>query len=193
MNENEQPSVADENANTQTENIRKKPKKQKFSGAYYYVAASVEKLAEKSFIRTVVTVIGLILQITVLLFLPQGGLKYVTETIPSYAYAYVWIVFVMLAVSIYIIIMNFTRYKFVKRIPVERAPKKGFTHRAFFGHELYVAMYAVILAVEISFVCIHYDVYGLIAVFICAAALAAAVAARQITHLTLKDAELINA
>ncbi len=196
MNEHETPASeqpAAENTNTSTKpDTPKKQKKQKYSGAYYYVGASAAELAKKSFIRMVVTVIGLLLQVCVLLFLPQGGLEYIAENIPSYAYAYVWIVFIMLAVTLYIIIMNFTLYKLVKRIPVEHAPKKGFAHRAFLGHEIYVAMYAVIVAVEISFVSIHYDVYGLIAVFLTAAALTAAVAARQITHLALKDAELIK-
>lgn len=172
---------------------QKKPKKPKFSGSYYYVGKSAEELAKSSFFRTVLSVAGLLVQAVTLLFVPQGGVKYVTENIASYAYTYMWLVFVMLAVTVYIIIMQFTRYKLDKRIPVERAPKNGFKRRAFLGHEIYMGIYALLLAVEISFVCISYDIYGLIAVFLCAVALAAAVGARQITHLTLKDAELIEA
>lgn len=171
----------------------KKPKKPKFSGSYYYVGKSAEELAKSSFIRTVLSVVGLLVQAVTLLFIPQGGLEYVTKNIASYAYTYMWLVFVMLAATVYIIIMQFTRYKLDKRIPVERAPKNGFKRRAFLGHEIYMGIYALLLAVEISFVCISYDIYGLIAVFMCAIALAAAVGARQITHLTLKDAELIEA
>lgn len=181
----------DQTAQSENTKTRKKRSKKKYSGAYYYVAASEQELAKKSFIRTILTVVGLFLQSAVLL-LEQGGTKYVLERYPSYAYVYVWLVFVALGVTVYIIIMNFTRYKLAKRIPIERAPKSGFKRRAFLGHEIYMAVYAALLAVEISFVCLSYDGMGLLAVFMCAAALAAAVAARQITHLTLKNAELIN-
>lgn len=167
-------------------------RKNKFSGDYYYIDTDRETLAKNSFIRTLLTVIALMLQIVVLL-LPQGGLEYITENIPSYAYIYMWSVFVMLAVSIYNIIMNFTRYKFDKRIPKERAPRRGFKNRTFLGTELFMAVNAFMLAVEISFVCISYDGVGLAAVFVCAAALAASVLARQTALYTLRSAQLIRA
>lgn len=166
--------------------------KKKFSGDYYYVDADRETLSKSSFIRTLLTVIALMLQIVVLL-LPQGGLEYITKNFPSYAYVYMWAVFVMLAVSVYVLIMNFTRYKLVKRIPKERAPSRGFKNRTFFGTELFMAINALILAIEISFVCISYDGVGLAAVFICAAALAASVLARQTALYALRSAELIRA
>ncbi|MDE6401927.1 MAG: hypothetical protein K2L54_04865, partial [Clostridiales bacterium] len=170
----------------------KKKKKQRYSGDYYYIDTDEKKLAEQAFIRTALTVIAFMLQVVVLL-MPQGGLEYVTNKIPSYAYAYMWIVFVMLGASIWIVIMNMTRYKFRKRIPKENAPRNGFKYRAFFGAELYIIVNAVMLILELSFVCIHYDGVGLGAFFVCAAALGCAIAARQVTHIALKNAELISA
>ncbi len=175
------------------ENIKRKKKKRTLSGAYYYLEADAETLAKKSLTRTLITIVGILLQIVVLLFLPQGGLEYITYNIPSYAYVYMWAVFVMLGVSVYVVIMNHVRYKIAKRLPKEYAPKKGFKRRVFLSTEISVAMYALILAMEITFVCIRYDIFGLIAVFICAAALAAVVCARQYTWITLRNAELIPA
>lgn len=169
-----------------------KKKKQRYSGAYYYIDTDEKKLAEQAFIRTILTVIAFMLQVVVLL-MPQGGLEYVTKNIPSYAYAYMWLVFVMLGISVWIIIMNMTRYKFRKRIPKETAPRNGFKHRAFFGAELYIVANAVMLILELSFVCIHYDGVGLGAMFVCAAALGCAIAARQVTHLAYKNAALVPA
>lgn len=175
-----------------TETNKKKPKKNKFSGAYWYVETDEQTLSKNAFTRTLLTVLAILLQLAVLI-LPQGGLEFITLNYPSYAYVYMWLVFVMLAVSIFVTVMNFTRYKFVKRIPVERAPKKGFKRRAFFGTELFTLFNIVMLGIEISFVAIHYDGFGLVAVFMCAAAVAAAIAARQITVKTLSVAKRIEA
>ena len=162
-------NAAQDGAPQQAEPTKKK--KQRLSGAYYYVDTDEKKLAEQAFIRTTLTIIAFMLQVVVLL-MPQGGLEYVTHKIPSYSYAYMWIVFVMLGTSIWIVIMNMTRYKFRKRIPVE---------------------YAVIVVLELSFVCIHYDGVGLGTLFVCAAALGCAIAARQVTNFALKNAELVPA
>ncbi len=170
----------------------KRPKKPRFSGAYWYVDKPEDELGKKAFIRTVATIVAVLLQFVVLL-LPQGGLEYVTNNLPSYAYVYMWIVFIMLAIAVFTIISIFTRYKFMKRIPVERAPKKGFKRRAFLGTELLCIACLVILGVEISFVCLSYDAVGLVAVFICAASLAAAVYARIVTVAALREAVLVPA
>ncbi len=189
-----------ENENDQNTNIAeptengkpKRQKKPKFSGAYWYCSTDDTELAKQSFIRTLLTVIAFLLQVVVLL-LPQGGLEYTTKNIPSFAYVYMWVVFVMLGISIYVIVMNFTRYKLVKRIPVERAPKKGFKRRSFFGAELFVVINAVLFVFELAFVCLSFDGVGLVGMFITLAATAAAVWARQVTVLTLRDAELVPA
>ncbi len=167
-------------------------KKPKFSGAYWYSDKDDDELKKQSFTRTLLTIIALLLQLVVLL-LPQDSLRYVTENIPSYAYVYMWFVFVMLGVSIYVLIMNMTRYKLVKRIPIERAPRKGFKRRSFFGAELLIAVYALIFVFELSFVCINFDGYGLTGMFLSLLSVAAAVWARQVTVMTLKDASLIPA
>ena len=180
---------ASDNAVAEKPERKKKPK---LSGAYWYCDLEDDELKKQSFIRTLLTIIALLLQLVVLV-LPQGSLEYVTKNIPSYAYVYMWFVFVMLGVSIYLIIMNMTRYKLVKRIPVERAPKKGFKRRSFFGAELIIAVYAVIFVIELSFVCIHFDGFGLTGVFLSLLSVAAAVWARQVTVMTLKDATLIPA
>ena len=166
--------------------------KSKKSGAYYYVETDENKLSELAFIRTILTVIALMLQIVVLC-LPQGSLEYVTLTYPSFAFCYMLAVFVFIGIAIWFIIMNATRYKFLKRIPKEHAPKNGFKNRAFFGNELYIAINAAILVFEISFLCFKYDGIGLVGMFLCALALAAAVAARQVTHYALKTSTLIPA
>ncbi len=170
------------------------PKRRKtLSGAYYYVELDEKKLAESSFIRTVLTVIAFMLQIVIML-LPQGSLGYVTEHFPSFAYSYaIFTVIGMLGVSIWLMPMNILRYKFAKRIPAERAPRGGFAKRAYFGAELYIAVTSVMFIFELSFVCIHYDHVGLAGMFISALSVAAAVWARQVTHLTLKNSKLISA
>ena len=185
---------ADSGMTAQAEqSVKQKQKKKKaLSGAYYYVDADEKRLSEMAFARTMLTVIAFMLQIVVLL-LPQGGLEYVTNNLSSYAYAYMWIVFVMIAVSVWLFVMNAIRYKLVKRIPKEYAPKKGFKRRAYFGAELYIAVNALLFVIELSFVCIHYDGWGLGAMFLCLLATAAAVAARMITWFTLRDSELIPA
>ncbi len=170
----------------------KKQKKKKLSGAYYYTETDEAQLAKASFNRTLAAVIALLLQIVVLM-LPQGGLEYVTRELPSYAYAYMWAVFVMLIASVYVIVMNMTRCKLKKRIPKEYAPRRGFKRRTFFSSELYIAVNALIFVIEFSFVCIRYDGIGLTAMFISLLATAAAVGARQIGWLALRNAELIPA
>ncbi len=167
--------------------------KNKLSGAYYYVDVDEKKLSEAAFIRTVLTVIALLLQVVILLLPAQASLEYVTTELASLALFYVVSVFVVLAISVWLAIMNATRYKFRKRIPVEYAPKNGFKRRAFFGAELYIAANALITVYEIVFVCVKYDPITLVAVFLSALATAAATGARQVTHLALRNAELIPA
>ncbi len=186
--ESAQPSPEDDGA-TQTVPNTKKPR---FSGAYWYVPASNEDIAKNATIRTLLVVIAVMLQVVVLL-LPQGGLEYVTLNIPSYAFIYMWSIFVILGVTVYTLIMNFTRNKLRKRIPVEYAPRSGFARRSFLSNEIFMAINALILIFELSFVCISYDGWGLVALFVSAAALAASVAARQIVPFTLKGAERIEA
>lgn len=169
-----------------------KKKKHRFSGAYYYVDADEDKLAKSAFIRTVLTTVAAILQIAILC-LPQGSLEHITNDLPSYAYLYVMTVLVYIVITIWLAVMNMTRYKFAKRIPKERAPKNGFARRAYFGNELFIAANAALTALEISFVCISYDYVTLIAVFLAALATAAAVGARQVTHLALKNSVFVPA
>lgn len=132
------------------------------------------------------------LQLVVLL-LPQSGIGYITENLPSYAFVYMCSVFVMLFAAVFVIIMNFRRYKLRRRIPKEYAPRRGFKYRSFFGAEALVAVTAVLLIMEISFVCLSYDGFGLLGVFLCALSTAAAVWARTVTVLVLKDAVYVPA
>ena len=169
-----------------------KKKKHKFSGAYYYVDVEDKKLAERAFFRTVMTAVAIMIQIGVLC-LPQGSLEYITNNFQSYAYTYVMTVLVYVGVAVWLVIMNMVKYKFARRIPVERAPKNGFAHRAYFGAELFIAVNAVLMVFEISFVCVSYDYITLIAIFMTALATAAATVARQITHLTLKNSVYVPA
>ncbi len=169
-------------------------KKPKYSGAYYYVDKDEKTLATRSFVRTLLTTVAFLLQLVALIFPEQAGAMYVSKHIGSYGLLYVvFTVFGMFGVSIWLMVMNQIRYKITKRITAEHAPKKGFKNRAYFGQELYMAMLAVMAAFQLSFVCIRFDGWGLGAFFVCLASLGAAVAARQITHATLKDAELIHA
>lgn len=190
----------DENTESQTpppdeKAVADKPRKKKkkgLSGAYWYSVKEDADLVRNSQIRTLVHVIALMLQL-VILVLPQSGLEYVTKYISSYAFVYMWAVFIMIGVSVYVIIMDCTRYKLKKRIPVEHAPKNGFKRRAFLTAELGIAINALLLVFELSFVCIYYDGFGLFGMFLAAAATGMAVWARIIENTTLKDAELISA
>ncbi len=189
---------SDADGDTKPENVdsgsNEKKQKPKFSGAYYYVDVDEQKLAQMSFARTALTVIAFFLQVIAAIAIPQAGYEYVTTHHPSYAYFYVlFTIFGMIGVSFWLFVMNIVRYKFIKRIPVERAPRGGFQKRAYFGAELYMAVPATMFVFELSFVCMKFDGAGLAAVFLCLAALGAAIAARQITHLTLKRSELIPA
>lgn len=182
---------AAETANvTDTEQDAPAKQKKKLSGAYFYVETDEKKLSELAFIRSLLAIIALLLQMVVLC-LPQGSLEYVTNTYPSVSFCYMVAVLVTIGVAIWFIIMNMTRYKLLKRVPVEYAPKNGFKKRAFFGNELYIATNALILVFEIMFLCFKYDGVGLAGMFVCALALASAVAARQVTHYALKNSTLI--
>lgn len=188
-------AFANEKDETPAAETAEKPKKKKakYSGAYYYVDKDEQRLATMSFARTSLTIIAFMLQMVVLLF-PQAGTEYVSDHIASYGLLYVlFTIFGMFCVSIWLMIMNQVRYKIQKRIVAEHAPKNGFGKRAYFGQELFMAVTAIMAAFELSFVCISFDGWGLFALFVCLASLAAAVAARQITHLTLKDAEFVPA
>lgn len=170
-----------------------KKKKPKYSGAYYYVDKDETKLATMSFLQKSLTILAFILQMVALIFPEQAGAMYVSKHIGSYGLLYVvFTVLGMFGVSIWLMIMNQIRYKITKRITAEFAPKNGFKKRAYFGQELYMAVLSVMAAFQLSFVCIRFDGWGLGALFVCLASLGAAVAARQITHITLKDAELIQ-
>lgn len=160
-------------------------------GEYYYIQTDEDELAKRAFACPMLIVISFLLQL-VALVMPQGCLEYVTDNISSYAYVYVWAVFAMIVTAVAVIILGFTRYKPAKRIPKERAPKNGFKRRTFLGIEIYTAVTALMLVFELSFVCIHYDGWGLTAMFVCALSLAAAITARQISWLTLRTAELIS-
>ena len=170
----------------------KKPskKKSKFSGAYWYISLGDEDLSRLSFIRGLLAIIALMLQLAVLLF---QDYEFVTLNYPSYAFTYVFTVFTMMAVAIYTIVMNFTRNKLVKRIPVERAPKNGYKFFTFIPDELFVVVLFIIFCMEISFVSMHFDAWGLVGMFVCLASLGAQVWSRMIAHKVLKTAERIEA
>ena len=188
---------ADSAETTQETNSPQKPekqKKQKYSGAYYYVDKDERTLATASFARTSLTIAAFLLQMITLLLPGQDGAMYVSKHVASYALIYVFVtIFGMFIGSIWLMIMNQIRYKITKRIVAEHAPKNGFKKRAYFGQELYMAILSVMTVFYLTFVCIRFDGWGLGAFFISLVSLAAAVAARQITHITLKDAELISA
>lgn len=194
VDEPPEPVETTETPETQTPTDKHKKQKRELSGAYYYVDVDAQKLATASFTRTTLTVIALLLHLVVQIMPIQAGADYVSKHISSYALFYVlFTIFGIGVVSVWLCIMNIVRYKFDKRIPVERAPKGGFKKRAYFGAELYMAVNAVMFVFQLSFVCIKYDGWGLAGLFVTAAALAAAVAARQVTHLTLRHSELIPA
>ncbi|MCH5154825.1 MAG: hypothetical protein J1F71_06395 [Clostridiales bacterium] len=170
-----------------------KQKKQKYSGAYYYVEKDERTLATMSFVTKTLTIAAFLLQMVALLLPGQAGAMYVSKHVASYGLMYVFVtVFGMFCVSVWLMIMNQIRYKIQKRIIFEHAPKKGFKNRAYFGQELHMAVLSVMTVFYLSFVCIRFDGWGLGVFFISLVSLAAAVAARQITHITLKDAELIR-
>lgn len=172
----------------------KKDKPAKFSGAYYYVDKDERKLASMSFARTSLTIASFMLQMIALLMPEQAGAIYVSHHVTSYALIYSMVViFGVGCVSLWLMVMNQIRYKFAKRITYEYAPRKGFKNRAFFGLELHMGVMAAMAAFHLTFVCIRYDGWGLGAFFISLASLGASVAAREITHQTLKDAEFIPA
>ena len=176
----------------ETSKKEKKDKKPKFSGAYYYVDKDERTLASMSFARTSLTIASFMLQLIALLMPEQAGAIYVSQHITSYALIYAMVViFGVGCVSLWLMVMNQIRYKFAKRITYEYAPRKGFKNRAFFGLELHMGIMAAMAAFHLSFVCIRYDGWGLGAFFISLASLGASVAAREITHKTLKDAEYI--
>ena len=169
----------------------KKRRRSKLSGAYYYVETDEQKLKDAAFVRTMLTVICVMLQFVVLL-LPQGGLEYVTYNIPKLAYSYMWAVLVFFAVAVWLFVMIKLRYKIAKRIVKEYAPKHGFSRRAYLGNELFIAANALIFVFELAFVCIKYDGVGLVGVFVTALAVACAVGARIVTWLALRSAQLVE-
>ncbi len=195
--EQPKPQDGDGAAEQDGQNVEKiekveKKKTPNYSGAYYYVDKDEKKLATTSFVQKSLTILAFLLQMVALLFPEQAGAMYVSNNIASYGLFYVLLIFVIFVTSVWLMVMNQIRYKITKRITAEFAPKNGFKKRAYFGQELYMALTAVMAAFQLSFVCIRFDGWGLGAFFVCLASLGAAVAARQITHVTLKDAELIQ-
>lgn len=186
----EQPAPAEP---TEAPKKETKDKPPKFSGAYYYVDKDERKLASMSFARTALTIASFLLQVTALFMPEQAGALYVSDHVTSYALIYAMVViFGVGCVSLWLMVMNQIRYKFAKRITYEYAPRKGFKNRAFFGLELHMGIMAAMAFFHLTFVCIRYDGWGLGAFFISLASLGASVAAREITHQTLKDAVLIQ-
>ena len=119
---------------TQKPAAQPKKKKRELSGAYYYVDVDPQKLATASFARTALTVIALLLHVTVQMMPLQAGAESALNHIPSYTFLYtLFTIFGIGVVSIWLCIMNIVLYKFIKRIPVEHAPKGGFKKRAYFG------------------------------------------------------------
>ena len=193
MDEDEQDAEKAQTQAPQQEQPPEKPKKQKYSGAYYYVDKDEERLSLMSFTKTTLTIIAFMLQLITLLLPEQAGAIYVSKHIASYGLIYVlFTLFGMFCVSVWLMVMNQIRYKIQKRIVAEHAPKNGFKKRAYFGQELYMAVLSVMTVFYLSFVCIRFDGWGLGSFFISLVSLAAAVAARQITHITLRDAQLIK-
>ncbi len=188
-------SQQQEAAEQDGQNVEKseKHKMPKYSGAYYYVDKDEKRLATMSLIRTSLTILAFMLQMIALTFPEQAGAMYVSNNIASYGLFYVVLLFVIFIASIWLMVMNQIRYKITKRITAEFAPKNGFKNRAYFGQELYMVLTAVMAVFQLSFVCIRFDGWGLGEFFVCLASFGAAVAARQITHVTLKNAELISA
>lgn len=189
----EQPLSAESDGAAEQSGKVEKKKTSKYSGAYYYVDKDEKRLATISFVRTSLTILAFLLQLVALIFPEQAGAMYVSKHIGSYGLFYVvFTVLGMFCVSIWLMVMNQVRYRIAKRIIAEHAPKNGFKNRAYFGQELYMAVLSIMAAFQLSFVCIRFDGWGLGAFFVCLASLGAAVAARQITHITLKDAQLIQ-
>lgn len=194
----EEPAAAEE---PPAPNDEQKPKKQKFSGAYYFVDVDEVKLSKAAFVRTLLTIGAILLQFIILILppsqlspdSPQTSVDYICDNYATLALFYVMFVIAYVVIAVWLVVMNMTKYKFMKRIPKEYAPKNGFKNRAFFGAELFIAANALITVFEIVFVSLCYDPITLVAVFISALALAAAVGARQITYLTLRNSQFVPA
>ncbi|MCH5350624.1 MAG: hypothetical protein J1F39_01470 [Clostridiales bacterium] len=170
-----------------------KQKKSKYSGAYWYLQQPDEDLTRQSFIRALLTVIAFMLQLVALLLLPATVTDYLLNNAPSYAYTYVFTVFIMLVTAIYTIVINFTRNKLIKRIPVERAPKKGFKYFAYIPEELLVFVLLIIFGMNVSFVAIVFDALGLVGMFVTLVSLGMQIWSRTIAVKILRTAERIPA
>lgn len=172
-----------------------KTAKKRKTGAegYYFIDVDPKEIAKYSLMRDLLSAGAFVLQIVMLFAFPTAARAFMTENYPSVAYLYIWLAIVMLAVSLYVCVMNFTLYKLNKRIPKKRAPKKGFEKRVFLGTELFIAANAVMTALEIAFVCVKYDVWGVAAVLVSAVATAMSVLARQASHVILRQASYIPA
>lgn len=168
-------------------------KRKKASGAYYYVTADQKEIAKYSLMRNMLSAGAFLLQAVMLLAFRCSGRAFISVNYPSVAYLYACAVFVALFTSLYVCIMNFTLYKLDKRIPKERAPKKGFSKRVFLGTELFIAANAMMTVFELAFVCVSYDGWSVAATLVSALATAAAVIARQASHVILRQTEFIPA
>lgn len=184
-----------EKEKTESASQNKKPakqKKQKYSGAYWYLQQADEDLTRLSFTRALLSIVAFMLQL-VALALPQEGVKFVTYNYPSYSYGYMWVVFIMMAVAVYTIVVNFTRNKLIKRIPVERAPKNGFKFFAYIPEEIFVLVLFVLFGMEMSFVCLAFDGVGLVGMFLALISLGIQIWSRTIAVKVLRTAERIPA
>lgn len=193
-NENEK------NVETETENPEptthdrpKKQKKQKYSGAYWYLQQADEDLTRLSFTRALLSIIAFMLQLVAVFMLTETESGFLLKNYPSYAYSYTFLFFITPVVAIYTIVINFTRNKLIKRIPVERAPKNGFKFFAYIPEELFVALLLVMFVMKLSFVCMAFDGLGLVGMFLALASLGTQIWSRTIAVKVLRTAERIPA
>lgn len=163
-----------------------------YSGDYYRVNGDEATLRTKRGIHKLMLIAGLALLIVALFAIRQRPFTELSTNHPSIAYTYIWAQIIVMLITLYTVILAFTRYKIQNKIVKENAPHSGFKSRTFFMYEVLCVLYSLEVIAQIVLTALFYDTNALYASLILAASAAAIITARFYSHSTLKNATLCD-
>lgn len=164
-----------------------------YSGDYYRVDGDEVALRSKRGVHKLMLIAAFTLLIIALFAIPQRPFAELSQNHKSIAYTYIWAQIIVMIITLYTIILSFTRYKIQNRIVKENAPHAGFKSRTFFMYEVLCVLYALEVVGQIVLTALFYDANALYATLLLAAACAIMIAARIFSHSILKNSVLCDA
>lgn len=163
-----------------------------YSGEYYRVDGDESTLKTKRGIHKLMLVAGLALLVVALFAIRQRPFTELSTNHPSIAYTYIWAQIIVMLITLYTIILAFTRYKIQNKIVKENSPHSGFESRTFFMYEVLCVLYTLEVIAQIILTALFYDTNALYATLILTASAAVIITARFYSHSVLKNATLCD-